>query len=145
MMGKTIVFYGGTLFSIFFQTMYIHSLLPFIFLNKNYLCSVDIFLFYFLGSNFCVHLLFLSNIPVHYPGCQFWQCPVLSPIRIITFASATQKNMKDEIMVNYINVQKREKRNFVKAKEMIFNVKPGATPKEPKYLTLNRTVGLSFL
>ena len=36
--------------------------------------------------------------------------------------------MKDEIMVNYINVQKREKRNFVKAKEMIFNVEPGATP-----------------
>ena len=33
----------------------------------------------------------------------------------------------------------------MKAKEMIFNVKPGAIPKEPKYLTLNRTVGLSFL
>ena len=26
---------------------------------------------FFLGSNFCVHLPFLSNIPVHYPGCQF--------------------------------------------------------------------------
>ena len=38
-----------------------------------------------------------------------------------------------------------EKRNFVKAKEMIFNVKPGATPRESKYLALNRTVGFSFL
>ena len=52
--------------------------------------------------------------------------------------------MKDEITVNVMTVYKK-KRNSVKAKEMIFNVKPGATPKEPKYLTLNRIIFVSFL
>ena len=46
---------------------------------------------------------------------------------------------------NHFHKCVEEKRNFVKAKEMIFNVKPGATPRESKYLALNRTVGFSFL
>ena len=38
-----------------------------------------------------------------------------------------------------------EKKNFLKAKEMIFNVKPGATPRGPKYLNRTATVGFFIL
>ena len=60
--------------------------------NVSYKCEGGINL-WFLRSNFLFpSSVLLSNIPVHYPDCQFWQCPVLSPIGIITFASLNQKN-----------------------------------------------------